>query len=942
VGIEFSLLGPLMVRCDGRAVAVPGGKPRTVLAALLLDAGDLVTVDQLAEVLWGADLPASARVSVQNHVKRLRQALGEAGRARIATLPGGYVLHLEAGELDVSRFQNSLACAQAAARDTRWEQASEQASAALLLWHGEPLADAGSELLAQRAVPYLAEMRLRACEIRLEAQIRLGQPAEAIGELYRLTAAHPLREHLHALLILALQRCGRRGEALAAYQAARRILIDELGAEPGLELRQAHRHILTDDSDVAAAPDPVPPLADTCQTAVPRQLPAPAGDFVGRQAELAALTGALGHAVVSAPATLAISVIAGAAGVGKTALAVHWARKVSGQFPDGQLYVNLRGFGPSGPPVTAIEAVSGFLAALGVAPESLPPGLDARVGLYRSLATGKRLLIVLDNARDAAQVRPLLPSSSGCLVLVTSRASLTGLAVTQAAHLLILDVLSQDEAWQLLAARLGAQRVAAEPGVVSELITLTGRLSLALAVVAARACARPSFPLAVLAAELRDESGRLDALDAGEPASSLRAAFSWSYDQLSPAGARLFRLLGLHPGPDFTVHAMASLVGVSLSRARNALRELADASLITEQAPGRFACHDLLHAYAIEQTSTTGSQAGRHAARGRLLDYYLHTAAAADRLLYPHRHQITLAAPRPGVTLDVPGSHSQALAWLDAEHRGLFAAVTLAADHGFDVHAWQLAFSLETLFFRRGHWHDWAATQRTALAAAYRLGDQHAQALAHSGIANAQIPAGDLTDALSHLTIALRLREESGDVTGQARVHLYIGLALESQGRYRDALASSRQALRLALASGAQEKPAVADALNHVGWDLAKLGCYQQALSYSRRAVALSQQLDNRQLLPHALDSLAYVYWHLGRLAEAVGCYRRAVELFGETGERYRMARSLGCAGDAHHSDANLSAARQAWTQALAILDELNHPDADGIRAKLTALRSRK
>jgi DNA-binding SARP family transcriptional activator len=935
VGIEFSLLGPLAVRCDGRAVVVPGGKPRAVLAALLLDVGELVTVDQLAEVLWGADPPASARVSVQNHVKRLRQALGSAGRARIATMPGGYVMHLEAGELDVSRFQSSLARAQAAARDNRWEQASEQASAALLLWHGEPLADAGSELLAQRATPYLAEMRLQACEIRLEAQLQLSQPAEAVGELYRLTAAHPLRENLYVLLILALQRCGRRGEALAAYQAARRILIDELGAEPGLKLKQVHQYVLAEDPDVAA-PDPVPAFGGTHQTAVPWQLPAPAGDFVGRQAELTALTSLLNSAVISAPATLVISAIGGAAGIGKTALAVHWARQVSGQFPDGTLYLNLRGFGPSGPPVTAIEAVSGFLTALGVASESLPPGLDARVGLFRSLATGKRLLIVLDNARDAEQVRPLLPSSPGCLVLVTSRASLAGLAVTQAAHLLILDVLSADEAWQLLAGRIGARRAAAEPGVMGELIELTGRLSLALAVVAARACARPGFPLAVLAAELRDESGRLDALDAGEPASSLRAAFSWSYDQLSPAAARLFRLLGLHPGPEFTVHAMASLAGVSLPHARYALRELADASLIAEQAPGRFICHDLLHAYAIEQATTTGSRARRHAARGRLLDHYLHTAAAADRLLYPHRHQITLAAPRPGVTLDVPGSHSQALAWLDAEHRGLLAAVTLAAGHGFDVHAWQLAYSLETLFFRRGHWHDWAATQRTALAAACRLGDRHAQALARSGIANAQIAAGDLTDALGHLTIALRLREESGDVTGQARIHLYIGLALESEGRYRDALASSRQALRLALASDAPEQAAVADALNHMGWELAKLGRYQQALNYSRRAVTLSQEIDNRQLLPHALDTLAYIYWHLGRFTEADSCYRRAVELFDETGERYRMARSLGCAGDAHSSDANLSAARQAWTQALKILDELNHPDADPIRAKLT------
>ncbi|HEV2450381.1 MAG TPA: tetratricopeptide repeat protein, partial [Streptosporangiaceae bacterium] len=590
----------------------------------------------------------------------------------------------------------------------------------------------------------------------------------------------------------------------------------------------------------------------------PSQLPAAVAQFAGRERELRALDELAGRAGEQpAGGTVVISAIGGTAGIGKTALAVHWARQVSAKFPDGQLYVNLRGFGPSGTPLAAAEAVSGFLTALGVAPEGWPSGLEARAGLYRSLIAGRRLLIVLDNARDAGQVRPLLPGSPGCLVLITSRASLAGLAVGEAAHLLVLDVLSEDEAWQLLAGRLGAARVAAEPAAVSELIRLSARLPLALAIVAARAAARPGFPLAGLAAELRDESGRLDALDAGDAASSVRAVFSWSYDQLSRAGARLFRLLGLHPGPDVTVHAAACLAGVSLLRARIALRELADASLITEQAPGRFGCHDLLRAYAIEHAAAAGSRAGRRAALGRVLDYYLHTAAAADRSLYPLRRRVELAPARPGVSPEQLAGHGQALAWLEAEHRGLVAAVTLAARQGFDVHAWQLAFSLETFFYRRSHWQDWAATQQTALAAARRLGDGYAQTLAHSGIANAQLQTGRPAQALGHLATALELRQQAGDRYGQARVHLYTGWALEAQGRYRQALAHSRAGLRLAQAAGPPAAPLLAEALNQVGWDLAQLGRYSQALDYCQQAVTLSDQLGNKHTQPAVLDSLA-------------------------------------------------------------------------------------
>jgi tetratricopeptide (TPR) repeat protein/transcriptional regulator with XRE-family HTH domain len=750
------------------------------------------------------------------------------------------------------------------------------------------------------------------------------------------------------------------GEVLRQYRLAAGLTQEELAARSGLSVRAIrdlerawtgrpyHRSVrlLADALKLTDAQrSGLYGLArDQGGTAVtglagPCQLPTGVAQFVGRDRELNTLDELLCQACAPpAGGTVMVSAIVGTAGIGKTALAVHWAHQASARFPGGQLHVNLRGY-DTDEPMAAADALAGFLYALGVTPEGLPPGLDARAGLYRSLVARIRPLIVLDNARDAEQVRPLLPGSPGCLVLVTSRGSLAGLAVSEGAHLLTLDVLAVDEARQLLAGRLGAERVAAEPGAVSELIALCARLPLALAIVAARACARLGLPLAGLAAELRDQSGRLDALDTGDPASSVRTVLSWSYDQLTPAGARLFRLLGVHPGPDSTVHAAASLAGTTPAKARRLLDELARANLLAEQASGRFGCHDLLRAYAIEQATTTGSRAARRAALGRLLDYYLHTAAAADRLLRPHRRRIDLAAPRPGVTPEDLASHGQALAWLDAEHRGLLAAVTVAAGHGFDGHAWQLAFSLETSFYRRGHWQDWAVTQRTALEAAYRLGDRDAQTLAHCGVARAQIPLGCPAEALSHLATALCQREEAADVYGQACVHLYASRALEYQRRYREALARSRLGLQLAQTAGAGAESLLADALNQVGWELALVGRYQQALGYCQRAVALSQQIDERHLEPYALDSLAYVHWHLGRHAEAADCYRRAVGLFGEEGHRYRKAQTLAHAGDAHQAAGNQAAAQQAWKHARDILDDLHHPDADTIRAKLTADR---
>jgi tetratricopeptide (TPR) repeat protein/transcriptional regulator with XRE-family HTH domain len=667
---------------------------------------------------------------------------------------------------------------------------------------------------------------------------------------------------------------------------------------------------------------------------VPRQLPAPVRQFVGRKRELAELTGLLGQP--GARPAAVISAIGGTPGVGKTALAVHFGHQAAGLFPDGQLYVNLAGFGPSGLPLAPGQAVRGFLDALGIAPERIPADLDGQAGLYRSLLAGRRILVVLDNAADELQVRPLLPGSPGCLAVVTSRRQLTGLAATEGAALITLDCLPQAEALQLLAGRLGAGRVATEPAAAADLGTLCAGLPLALAIAAARGAARAGFSLAALAAELRDEAGRLDALDAGDPAASVRTVFSWSYQQLSTDAARLFRLLGLHPGPDTSPPAAASLAGMDEPAARRLLRELARAHLIAEQAPGRYAFHDLLRAYAAAQARDTDSEPEREAAIGRILDHYLHTASPAGLLLRRVRDLIPLAPPSPGAVPEQPADHTQALTWFEAEHQVLLAAVTLAYSSGFDSHAWQLPWSMMPFLETRGHYQEWAATQRTALAAATRARDLAGQAVSSCLLASACDDLHDYDQALGHYTSSLRLYKRLGNCLGEANVHQNLGLLAEHQGRYTDALSHAQQALRLYQTLGHKEGEAVA--LNYVGWCHGLLGDYQQARTYCRRSLAVCAEVGYRGGEGHAWDSLGYAEHHLGNLPEAAACYERALGIARELGDRWVEADTLTHLGDTRNAAGDLPQARQVWQHALAILEDIQHADAAKVSAKLGGL----
>jgi tetratricopeptide (TPR) repeat protein/transcriptional regulator with XRE-family HTH domain len=668
----------------------------------------------------------------------------------------------------------------------------------------------------------------------------------------------------------------------------------------------------------------------------PRQLPAAVADFTGRAAELQRLTQVLDAAGASHPGTVVISAIGGMAGVGKTALALYWAHQVAGRFPGGQLYVNLRGFDPSGIPVTAPEAIRGFLDALGVAPERVPASPEAQAALYRSLLAGRRMLVVLDNARDEQQVRLLLPASAGTLVLVTSRSQLTGLAVTDGARLLSLDVLAHREATELLATRIGPARAAAEPGAVSEIANLSACLPLAVAIAAARAATRPSLPLAALADELLNASGRLDALDAGDPAADVRAVFSWSVRHLSRSAARMFRLLGIHPGPDISGPAAASLAGGDLAQARRDLGELVRAHLISERAGGRYAFHDLLRAYAAEQARDTGGEAEREAATGRVLDHYLQTAAQAARLLNPSHEPVVLATPSPGTAPEQPADRRRALAWFTAEHQVLLAAVALAAQAGFDVHAWQLPWALAPFLQTRGHWQEWVATQRAALAAATRLGEEAAQAVCSRLLAVAHSELGDYAESSRLFTLSLTLYQRLGHRLGEAKIQFNLAALAEGQGRYADMLEHAERALRLYRAIG--DKASEATALNNVGWTHGLLGDYEQARAFCRQALALCTEVGHHWLEGYVWDSLGYAEHHLGNLGEAAACYQRALSLHREAGDRFTEADALTHLGETRHAAGNLAQAREAWRQALVIFEDLRNHDAAGkVRAMLAS-----
>ncbi|UQU62815.1 tetratricopeptide repeat protein [Couchioplanes caeruleus] len=932
MAVQLRLLGEVEAVVDGRRLDLGHDRQRCVLAALLVDAGRAVPADRVLDRVWGERLPQRAPGVLRSYLSRLRRALAPAAGVEIVRRPGGYACTADPMTVDLHRFGVLLGQARDAADDHGAVALFEQA---LGLWHGEPFGALDTPWLTGVREGLLSRRRAAVLD-RNDAALRAGRHGELLPELTAYADDHPLDERLCAQVMLAQYRCGRQAEALATYQRMRRLLAESLGADPGPPLQALHRRVLTGDPALeaaarprttgprtAAAPGPAP-------RPVPRQLPAPPWRFTGRSAALVELDAAM-QAPAGGSAPVVISAIGGAGGIGKTWLALRWAHDNTARFPDGQLYVNLRGYDPAGEPVPPATAVRAFLEALGVDSSAMPADPQARAGLYRSLVAGKRMLIVLDNARDAAQVVPLLPGSAPATVLITSRSRLLGLLSAYGARPLTLDVLTGAEARQLLADQVGAARTAAEPAAVAALLRWCAGLPLALSIVAARAASDPALPLASLAAELHEAATRLDALDGGEVAVNLRAVLSTSCRAISPAAGRLFALMGHCPGPDLTLPAAASLAGVPPARAGALLRELTAGHLVQTPAPGRYRMHDLVRLFAAEQV--TGDDAGRRAAVRRVLDHYLHTAAAADRLLAPHRDVVAPAVPGPGVTPEQVPGHDAALAWFTAEHAGLLAALRAAADAGSPARVWQLAWVLTTYLDRGGHWQDRLAAHAAALAAARRLGDPWRQAHAHREMALAYVWLERPGEAREHLRRSLELFTGLGDLLGQAHAHRGLARVHARQGRHAAALPYDRQSLALYLAAGSRAGQAAA--LNAIGWHHAHLGDPQRALACCGQSLTLHERLGNRHGVALTLDSLGYAHHQLGRYAEAAVHYARAAGLFGDLGDRYRQGATYARLGDAHDAAGDADAAGLAWRNGLALLSELGHPEAAAVRTKL-------
>ncbi|MEW2429327.1 BTAD domain-containing putative transcriptional regulator [Micromonospora sp. NPDC047644] len=930
---RYHLLGPVEAR-SARGQSLALGTPMQVrlLAVLMSQPGTGWSIDQLVDELWQGRPPKTAAGNVKTYVWALRRALRSPGFPDPAILAGptGYRLALEGLTVDSVAFDDLAQRGYSAQRQGHWSAAQESFEAALALWRGEPFAGLPGWGVLRSVRTRLEEQRSSLVEEVVDLKLRAGQHHELIEPLRSQVDDDPLRERPWGQLMVALARTGRRADALATYRKLRHLLAEEVGVEPGPDLQQLHTRILRAEPELLAS-EPRPPEG-TPPRIVPRQLPAPPTLFTGRAGELARLTTLL----LDDPRSAGTVVITGTGGVGKSWLALRWAYDNRHHFPDGQLHVDLAGFGTAtqGASPSAV-VVRSLLPALGVRLLEIPADPAAQFALYRSLTAARRLLVLLDNARDAEQVRPLLPGSTRCGVLVTSRHTLPGLVATDGAQLLALDLPSDDEARQLLVRRLGTQRVTAEPAAVDELIGRTARLPLALSIVAARAAARPTFALQAVADDLAASRGGLTALATDDAATDVRTVLSWSYRLLSADAARLFRQICLHPAPDVSAAATASLAGAPPHLVRPALDELARANLLAEQSPDRFRCHDLLRAYGEELTHALDAPAERDAVRRRMLDHYLRATRDAARRVDPGWQPLD-APPLPtDASPSAFADHRAGLAWFTIEQRVLLAAVDDAVAHGFDAHAGQLAQALTPLLGRLSQWHDLATVQTIAVAVARRHGDPRAEALAHRDLALAHVQNRRFGAAHHHLRRAMARYDQAGDRPGQVSAHLHLAWLSDVEGDAGAALPHARRAL--ALASHTGDRLGEAAALNALGWSHARLDEHARAIAYCERALVLYEEAEDRLGAAHTWDGLGFAHHGLGKHPSAVDCYRRALTLYSEIQEPCGRAETLVRLGDTHQALGDHDTSVDLWRQALVILDRIGHPQAAVLSERLAA-----
>ncbi len=928
--MRFRLLGPLEVqRYDGESVPLRAAKQRTVLAILLLHSNRRVSVDRLTASLWQGQPPRSAAGNVRTYVSALRQILEPDGQDRPVQLHferGGYQLDLAPSELDLLVFEDFEQRGRRALGNGDSAEAARLLWEALRLWRGQPVEDVtlGSDEAATLAG--LEERHLLAEEAWVDAQLAQGKNEQLIVRLRSLVAGQPLREQLWHRLMVALYLSGRSAEALAAFHELRRRVVDELGIEPGPQAQRLQRQIL------AGEPLDFQTATTTLAAVHPRQLPPDIADFTGRTRDLDRLTTGLA-AWQSDQRAAAILTISGTAGAGKTALAVHWAHQVADQFGDGQLYVNLRGYAPIRP-LAAQEVLARFLRALGMSPDQIPGELDEAAAMYRSLLAGKRMLILLDNAAAAEQVRPLRPGTPHSLVLVTSRSRMPGLTARDGAVQVALDPLTAADAILLLRNLLGRGRVDAEPEAAAEIAARCGFLPLSLRIAADHIANRTYLTLAELAIQLGGTSDRLDILAASDDAATtVRTVFSWSYLALAADAARMFRLVGLHAGPDISAAAAACLAGTTEQRARQLLDALAGVHLLEKTAPMRYRFHDLLGAYAADCAHADESADNRASALWRLLTWCLHAAVTATRILAPAQRVIAVGpapphcAPRP-----LPG-YSEALRWYGEEYGSLVAAVRLAAENNHDDIAWKLAATMQYYFDLRKSWTDWISTHEIGLMCARRSGDRCGEAWMLNDLGGVYFDLRRHEEALACISKALELRRAVGDRPGQVLCLNNLGIIYRERDQFDRAIGSGRQALALSRETG--DRRGEAAALHGLGEIHRKRGRPEESLRRFEHSLALFRSVNERRGECFALHSIGETYHDLRRSGEGVPYVRQALAIRRQAGDRQGEGEALRTLGDLFADTDQPEAARQSWHQALAILDDLGDPKADAIRERL-------
>lgn len=911
---EFRLFGGIDMLAGGRLIDIGHTKQRYVLAALAVDAGRCVATDSLIDRVWGADPPARAKDTTRAYLCKLRQAL-EPWDVMIIRQAAGYLLAVDPLGVDLHRFRHLVGTARGGAGAT----AQAAYAAALRLWRGPPLGALDTPWSAQLRAELTRE-RQAAERDHIDLLLAGGGHAELLGTLTAQAAADPFDERLAGQLILALYRSDRRADALAHYQRVRRQLADELGIDPGPSLQRLHRQMLRTGTSPAAPRAVVAP-----QRSTPQQLPALPAAFAGRSAMLSRLDGALLPGGAGRAARVAV--IHGPGGVGKTWLALRWAHDNAHRFADGQLYVNLRGFDPGREPLTAEAAVRGLLFGLGVTAAAVPPDPDSQVALYRSLMAGRRILLVLDNARTSAQVEPLLPGAASCATLITGRTGLADLVAGHSARPVPLGVLDDAESAQVLAGHLGAARLAGEPDAAAELIRHCAGLSLALGIVAGRAALAPELPLAALAADLRESSARLDGLDSGELRGNLRAVLATSLAAVRPEAAELFGRLGAAPGPDIALAAVRRLSGLARAELMPSLRELIDGHLVQEHQNGRYRMHDLVRLYAVEIGDDPAPL------RERMLYYYAGTALAADRALDPARDRPRHLGAETATTAPVPADPIDAVVWFEHEHQVLLSCVAQAAECGADAQVLALVWGMTTYLERRGRWHDREALQRAAVRSALRLGDPGAEADARRGLAMAQIWLGAYDRAAEQLTTARELFRAAGDRIGLAATHRMTARLLGRQDRHAEALRHDE--LALALFRGEDHLAGQATVLNAIGWHHAHLGRPRAAIDDCHRALALHDRLDNAFGRALTWDTLGMAYHLTAEHDRAISHFRLAATAFRCCGDRYQEADTLRRLGAVLLDTGSVRDGCAAWRRAAVILGDLGHPDAAVVRRQI-------